>query len=266
MPTNIFLKDQLEKCHDYTVYAHLTPSKKWYIGITSKNPKERWKNGKGYINNRHFYSAIKKYGWNNIYHHIVGTGLTKEQACYWEKELIKKYDTTNPLKGYNKSIGGEINKGYHLSEERKRKISEVQKGHISWNKGKHLSEEHKRKLSEAHKGKSHKQSEEAKMKISKSQKGNKHWLGKHHSEGTKRKISEAKKGKSTWNKGKHFSEDTKRKKSEKYGRNVLCIETNTIYYSARQAAIDLGLSRKNILRVCHGDRKTHGGYHWKYVD
>lgn len=43
-------------------------------------------------------------------------------------------------------------KGYHHSEETKRKLSDALKGRLSPNKGKHHSEETKRKMSEAHKG------------------------------------------------------------------------------------------------------------------
>ena len=32
----------------YSVYMHITPSNKVYIGITSKAPEERWMNGRGY--------------------------------------------------------------------------------------------------------------------------------------------------------------------------------------------------------------------------
>lgn len=32
----------------WTVYEHISPSNKIYVGITSRNPKHRWDNGKGY--------------------------------------------------------------------------------------------------------------------------------------------------------------------------------------------------------------------------
>lgn len=51
----------IDKC--YTVYMHISPSGKRYVGITRQRPVARWKNGRGYINNEYFYRAIKKYGW-----------------------------------------------------------------------------------------------------------------------------------------------------------------------------------------------------------
>ena len=62
------------------------------------------------------------------------------------------------------------------------------KGKPIWNKGKHLSEETKRKISETKKGKQF--SEEHKRKMSDNHVG---MSGKHHSAETKRKMSEAKK-------------------------------------------------------------------------
>lgn len=47
--------------NNYTVYMHIAPNNKIYIGITSKKPKYRWNNGTGYINNDYFTRAIKKY-------------------------------------------------------------------------------------------------------------------------------------------------------------------------------------------------------------
>ena len=124
---------------DYCVYKHTTPSGKVYVGITSTNPLKRWKNGYGYMNNDHFWKAIVKYGWDNIRHEIICTGLSKEEACQKEIQLIYFYQSNNPSFGYNGSIGGDYNNnfgpqngenngfyGHHHSEEAKRKISESQ--------------------------------------------------------------------------------------------------------------------------------------------
>ena len=50
----------------WTVYVHISPSNKYYVGITKLKPHERWgKNGYGY-RNQIFYRVIQKYGWENI--------------------------------------------------------------------------------------------------------------------------------------------------------------------------------------------------------
>ena len=48
------------------VYMNKTNGKH-YVGITSREPEVRWKNGFAYKNNRHLSSAIKKYGTENNY-------------------------------------------------------------------------------------------------------------------------------------------------------------------------------------------------------
>lgn len=48
----------------YTVYRHISPSGKVYIGITCMKPEYRWNHGKEYkeIDQPVFSRAIKKYG------------------------------------------------------------------------------------------------------------------------------------------------------------------------------------------------------------
>ena len=93
----------------YTVYSHISPSNKMYIGITKNNPLRRWKNGHGYRveNQPSFANAIKKYGWDNFQHNIIAENLTKVEAKQMEQDLIKKYNTTNPDYGYNMTTGGD---------------------------------------------------------------------------------------------------------------------------------------------------------------
>ncbi len=96
-----------EKC--FTVYMHTSPKGKRYIGITSREPKARWRSGWGYIENPHFWNAIRFYGWQNFSHEILYTNLTKKEAEQKEIELIAYYDSTNQNKGYNVAAGGGCN-------------------------------------------------------------------------------------------------------------------------------------------------------------
>lgn len=112
----------------YCVYKHINKlNGKIYIGITSQQPEKRWKNGRGYEGNEHFYNAIQKYGWDDGFiHEIIASGLTKESACAIEIELIQACDSTNPNNGYNFSIGGDCgNAGCYQSEEWANKMSEA---------------------------------------------------------------------------------------------------------------------------------------------
>jgi hypothetical protein len=142
--------------------------------------------------------------------------LTEEEAFRHEIYMIAVLGRIDLGTGilHNRTDGGEGVSGAVISEETRRKLSEV-------HKGKTFSEEHKRKISEMNKGKTF--SEEHKRKISESKKGSttseetKRKMSEAHknpSEETKRKMSEAKKGKTPWNKGKTLSEETKRKMSE----------------------------------------------------
>lgn len=90
----------------YTIYIHISPSNKIYIGQTC-NITKRWSSfGENYKTCPYFYNAIKKYGWNNFKHIIVKENLSKEEANKLEIELIKKYNSTDPNKGYNILGGG----------------------------------------------------------------------------------------------------------------------------------------------------------------
>ena len=63
------------------------------------------------------------------------------------------------------------------------------------------------------------------------------------------------------------SENCRKKRDGSIGgpKPVRCIELNTIYPSASEAARSLNLHRSSIGKVCRGERKTAGGYHWEYV-
>ena len=75
----------------YSVYKHTFPNGKVYIGITSVEPEKRWDNGMGYMANKRMFFDIVQYGWGNIKHEVLKTGLTRSEAEKKEKELIETY-------------------------------------------------------------------------------------------------------------------------------------------------------------------------------
>lgn len=163
-------KDNMER--RYTVYEHVSPENKRYIGITSQKTSVRWRKGNGYSKNKHFFRAIQKYGWENFQHNIIAENVEENEAKIKEVELIKKYNTTNPKFGYNITRGGDTRQP--CPEEVRERIRQKTKGKI-------VSEETRRKISLAKKGvKKPPMSDEQKSKISISLLGNKRALGKHN--------------------------------------------------------------------------------------
>ena len=249
----------------YIVYMHVNKiNNKRYIGITCRKPEDRWKNGSGYINNKYFNNAIKKYGWCNFEHHILYTNLTKEEAEQKEIEFISKYKTTQLENGYNISSGGNAHTGAKHTLESRKKMSKSLKGKPSPRKGVKLSEETKRKISVNNR---------------------KYLLGKHLSEETKKKISNSNKisliGNIPWNKNKKgykvHTKESKKKLSEhfKSDKNVLCKKINRYnldgsfdcsFYSIAEAERQSGINHSNIVACCSRKRKTSGGYIWRYAN
>lgn len=124
-----------ERCENvtrnYKLYKHTSPSGKVYYGITSQEPLERWQNGRGYIDNKYFWRAIQKYGWNAFAHEIIADNLTKEEAAILEIEYIALSNATDHRYGYNKSPGGWIQAP--ISDDTRSKMS---KNHADFRFGK----------------------------------------------------------------------------------------------------------------------------------
>lgn len=92
---------------EYKVYVHINKiNGKIYIGQTKQTLEQRSSNGNAYKGSRHFWNAIKKYGWNNFEHVVLIENLSLEMANIIEEYLIKKYDSTNDKIGYNLWFGG----------------------------------------------------------------------------------------------------------------------------------------------------------------
>ena len=113
--------------NDFVVYEHKNKlDGKRYIGITCQKVNRRWRKGKSYEHNPHFYNAIQKYGWDNFEHNVLFNNLTKEEAEQKEIELIKQYKTTNSQFGYNIENGGN-HKG-KMAESTKEKLRKLNIG------------------------------------------------------------------------------------------------------------------------------------------
>lgn len=248
---------------EYCVYKHTSPSGKVYIGITSQKPKERWDNGRGYKNNIYFCNAIQKYGWDNMNHEVLFENLTQEEAEHKEAELIALYKSDKREFGYNIALGGRINS---VSEETRRKLSESHKGYVP-------TEEQRRKIGEAHRGEKHwnygnRMSDEMRRRISEKQKGNKPWCtGRNLTAEHRAKISKSHIGlkPSVETIAKWRTTNIERgafKAVEQIEPNTN--ETIAIFVSISEASKQTGLDHRSIQKVCKGQRKTAGGFKWRY--
>lgn len=70
--------------------------------------------------NKHLQSAWNKYGRDNFKFEILKE-CSRDELNKYEIEFIKKYDTTNPQKGYNHELGGRKNKKVSLHSKLKRR-------------------------------------------------------------------------------------------------------------------------------------------------
>ena len=95
-----------------------------------------------------------------------------------------------------------------------------------------------------------------------------------HSEKSKHLMSEHTKGELNPMYGKHHSDETKEKISlalknhPNTSKKVLCIETNIIYNSTREAERLTGINHSSISQAANpkGKQKTAGKYHWQYIN
>lgn len=114
---------------NYTVYKHTSPSEKVYIGITSKTAKERWgRNGIAYKPQTVLWNAICKYGWENIEHDIIASGLGESEAKDLEIALIAECRSMDGRFGYNRTIGGDGTQGWKHTEKQHAALMRNNKG------------------------------------------------------------------------------------------------------------------------------------------
>lgn len=203
----------------YTVYSLRTPDGRIYVGATSMTVRERWNNGNGYRFLPEMWYQIQTYGWDSVEKVIHATALTREEASLLEKELISKYDSTNPLCGFNRELGG-IATEKAISKVSRKKHSDSTMGMRNHNYGTHFSKEHR-------------------MQIAYSNRGQK------RSPETCRNI-----GKSKEKPVEQFTID-----GELVGR----------WDSGRKASIATGIDSTRISKVCKGQRKTAGGFVWRFA-
>ena len=210
---------------NYTVYRHITPDGKSYVGCTSKTIKERW--WEKYNHNLLFSEAIKRYGWDGMEHEIIAENLDEDEAYKIEIETIKKYKSNDPQYGFNISKGGKATfKDLKHTEVTKQKMSDSNKGRI-------FSEEHCANLSKALKG----------LLV-----GEKNPMyGKQKSRETIKKQYESHK------------HQMKKVIQKDMNGNIL-----NIFFSIHEASRQTGINRTCINNCATGKQKSSKGFIWEY--
>lgn len=110
----------------YLIYK-LVVGDKVYIGQSCREPTDRWQHGKGYKHSNPFlYKAIMDIGWENVKKYVIAYAFSDNDAICKEKYFISKYDSFNPIHGYNLSAGGEL--GVKYTEDMRKRMSESHTG------------------------------------------------------------------------------------------------------------------------------------------
>lgn len=254
----------------FSAYMHRLNDGRVYIGITSRTLKQRWSGrGMGYRTCPHFWSAIKKYGWESFEHIEIASGLSREDAEKLEISLIAQYDSTNPERGFNILNGG--NGTEKMTDEIRARMSAANKGKpkppgfgaiISERRmGYKPSEETIAKIKAARAKQTF--SAETRAKLSASHKGL-----KMPREGVER-AAEKRRG------SKHTEEAKAKMRKAKLGtRNVhsmkpvLQFSKDGTFIKRWDSAVDahneLGVAKMSISHSANGKTLTGGGYIWRF--
>lgn len=215
----------------WKVYVHTNKyNGKRYVGITSLDTSERWRDGKGY-SKQVFGKAVSKYGWNGFTHEVLFDNLSSTEANNIEQELISKWNTRDSRFGYNVTCGGGGINGFKFTDESRKKMSESAKH---------------RNICYANRKKHPPISDETRAKMSKNNSGA-----------------------NNPNFGKKHTEESLRKMGMSHSKAVAIIDHNgeilSVFESAKKAADYLGVDKSVTAKVCRGVLKSCKGYSLMYV-
>lgn len=104
---------------NYWIYTHTTPDGCVYVGQSQfETPNLRWVKSH-YRPQTLFGKNISLWGWENIKHEVIATGLTHEEALKMEGELIDFCKLNGVSLNIYPSGGGRQNDGYYLANRRR---------------------------------------------------------------------------------------------------------------------------------------------------
>lgn len=263
---------------------------KIYVGQHTATEFDKYYKGSGVMLTR----AFKKYGKENFSCVLLEAVESKEALDTREAYWIDKLNSRDSDIGYNITAGGEGTVGYKHTEEAKKKMSvakkdkpltEAHKKAIGLrSKGHTLSDETKEKLREANLGRKH--TDETKQKMHEAHQRN----PRNFTDDYRRKLRESRANAlaaGTWSISEEgmarLRESGSRPKSAEHcqhlsesrinsgiaagaknprAKKIYCIETDTVYSWAGEAAELLGLSVHSIRQCRQGKIEHVKGYHF----
>lgn len=219
---------------------------KKYIG-QSVDIKHRWYCHRSDLKNKkhdndYLQKSWDKYGEENFQFKILEQ-CPRDMLNEKERYYIDLYNTMNRDCGYNLKSGGQDCN--YVTDDVKRKISAGNK--------RYYAEHPEARVQRSNAAYEQWQNPDIKAKILGENNG---MYGKTHSQEAREKISKAQKG---------------RVSKHRNTTPVFCVELNRLFVDAVTACDEIGLNKTragNIHEACKGirNRKTVGGYHWKYIE
>ena len=256
----LFKNSPIEMVHKKNViykYENLDDGK-IYIGKTVQELCKRLRQHTYSKGNSPLDKAIKKYGLEKFDIEVIAEADTEEELNSLEMFFIEFYGCKIP-DGYNLTDGGEGSAGRIISEETRKKLSKS----ITGKKLKpeviaflaSIPKKNRRKVICIETGAVFESLADAAK-----------WAGI-----TDSYMCKLCKGEKATGGGYHW-----RYEDEEYNfveknyvqpkKQIICLETQKIFESAKDAAESLGVSETSIRNACRGESHTSGGYHWAYID
>jgi group I intron endonuclease len=187
-------------------------------------------------------AAIRKYGAAAFKIELLATASTNEELNSLEMQAIAEHQSNDLSRGYNLTLGGESNFGFHQSEKQKALMrARIGIKHPMF--GKHQSEEAKQAISEHTQG------------------ADNHFFGKKHTLASRQRMGA--RGEDHSNFGKHLSDSTRRKIQAANSRTFVLRspEGKTVSITNLKGfCAGRGLSASHMSSVFHGGRNSHKGW------
>lgn len=232
-----------------------------YIG-SAKEFKNRWKQHsksleKGKHHNKHLQASYNKHGKENFIFQIleVVEGTTRQRRKIEQKYIDQYIDNWELCFNLNKHVNNKQGKWSKNPEITRLKMRMAKLNKLRGPQ----TEETKAKIGLANSFKTRTESQKKKISLI--------MLNKKRSSQTKEKISKTMKEKGikppSWF-GKKHSKETIQKLSKKVGQYNLNGELIEIFISISSAEKKINLAKGSITKCCKGQRKTAGGFIWRY--